>query len=380
MSGQKYSQYTMDLGAANADARNNPIEQLVGLKTTDGWFVAEKVEMADTQTGGCFSIGYKVEHEDGRRGFLKALDFQEAQNEPDPPRALQRMLATFNFERDLLELCGRNKMSRVVRALSNGSFDVPGAPLDQVYYLIFELAEGDARTQSSKSAMRDYGWSATMCHQIAVGLRQLHNFGITHQDLKPSNILVFESGQESKLADLGRAHCTTFDSPHDDNFLPGAATYAPPEQLYRFEGNDRLVARRSADLYLLGSMIMFAFTGTPMTPSIVAELRSEHRPFFLGHVDGWRGFFNDVLPYVVDAWSTVIDKLEEQLQHDFPSHLHERINDLCTIVKYLTNPDPGLRGDPQNRIGGNARALDLERTVSKLAQIAATLRFMKRIA
>ena len=41
-------------------------------------------------------------------------------------------------------------------------------------------------------------------HHIAVGLQQLHGEGIAHQDLKPSNVLFFETFG-AKLADLGCA-------------------------------------------------------------------------------------------------------------------------------------------------------------------------------
>jgi len=376
-SGANENQLELPLERDVAAGTENPIEQLRGKTTDDGWTVLRKISKSDVQTGGCFSVGYIVRNNDGREGYLKALDFQSAQDAQDPPRALQKMLATFNFERDLLELCRENRMSRVVRALTNGAFVVPGAPLDQVYYLIFELADGDARTQTSRSSMRDYGWAAKMCHQIAVGLRQLHKLGITHQDLKPSNVLVFEDGQESKLADLGRAHCHGVDSPHDDYRLPGAVTYAPPEQLYGYEDNDRLKARRSADLYLLGSMIMFGFSGVPMTPALVSELRAEHRPFMQGHPNGWRGMFHDVLPYLMDAWANRIEMLEQQLSAVLPAHTSKFGKELTDIVRYLTNPDPDLRGHPQARIRGVGHELDLERVVSKMAHISAALKHLK---
>src|SRR5690606_6598666 len=106
----------------------------------------------------------------------------------------------------------------------------------------------------------------------------------------------------SKLADLGRAHCKTIEAPHDILAMPGARSYAPPEQLYGFSIGDRIRARAAADLYLVGSMAHFLFTGLMLTPQVVERLRAEHRPPVLAKDDGgWRGYFEDVLPYVRNA-------------------------------------------------------------------------------
>ena len=40
-------------------------------------------------------------------------------------------------------------------------------------------------------------------HHVSLGLSQLHRAEIAHQDLNPSNVLVFESGKSSKICDLG---------------------------------------------------------------------------------------------------------------------------------------------------------------------------------
>ena len=355
-----------------------PIEKLVGMTTSDGWKITEKTSRSSIQTGGCFSVGYLVEHEDGRRGYLKALDFQQALNSADSARELQKMLTVYNFERDLLEFCNQNGMSRIVRAITSGSFDVPGAPLDKIYHLIFELADGDARTQASVVKRRDYAWASKMCHQVAVGMWQLHRAGITHQDLKPSNVLVFFNGSQSKLADLGRAHSDRLTAPHDELLMPGARTYAPPEQLYSYEPDNRLKARRAADLYLLGSMIMFGFSGSPMTPLIMAELRVEHRPFSVAQGDGWHGFFYDVLPYVREAWAICIENFEQRLVADLPRSAHKQVGNIAEIVRYLTDPDPDQRGHPQSKLRSPEKALDLERIVSRLSHTAAALSYIKR--
>src|SRR5688500_2118674 len=91
-----------------------PATRLLGAKLAGGWTVTKKLERPPNATGGQFSAGYEVENEDGRRGFLKALDFSAAFDNPDPARELQAMTTAFNFERDLLERCKAKRLDKVV--------------------------------------------------------------------------------------------------------------------------------------------------------------------------------------------------------------------------------------------------------------------------
>lgn len=177
----------------------SPAEQLLGLELSAGWAVIERAPISPGRTGGHFSQGYIVESRSGQRAFLKALDFSKAMTEADPARALQPLIDAFNFERDVLNRC--KGLDRVVRALADGSVQVADYP---VQYLIFELANGDVRSQADLSKRFDLAWSLRALHHVATGLNQLHTNGIAHQDLKPSNVLVFEN-KVAKLADLGRA-------------------------------------------------------------------------------------------------------------------------------------------------------------------------------
>jgi hypothetical protein len=65
-----------------------PAEQLEGRTLDGGWNVLQPVTVSVGQTRGCFSHGHIVEANDGRRAFLKTLDFERAKRAPDPgPRA-----------------------------------------------------------------------------------------------------------------------------------------------------------------------------------------------------------------------------------------------------------------------------------------------------
>src|SRR2546423_1538510 len=126
----------------SAPAVLNPAEKLDGRVLPNGWTVVGKITKKPGATGGHFSIGYKVVHNDGRVAFLKALDYSSAFASADPLRELQTLTETFNFERDILEKCRAKHLDHVVRALEEGGVTIEGLP---VQYLIFEMADGDIR-------------------------------------------------------------------------------------------------------------------------------------------------------------------------------------------------------------------------------------------
>ena len=125
-----------------------PAELLQGLTLDSGWYVEQLLTRDATQTGGTFSTAYRLSKPDGSSAFLKAMDYEAALSAPDPAAQLKLLIDAYVFEREIVELCGERKLSRVVRAIGSGkvlSNAVPGSPSKVVQYLIFELATGDLR-------------------------------------------------------------------------------------------------------------------------------------------------------------------------------------------------------------------------------------------
>jgi hypothetical protein len=71
------------------------VTRLLGLTLDGGWTVVKTVPKRPGNTGGHFSEGYIVEHADGRKGFLKAIDLWRAQKAPDFLRELHELLADY---------------------------------------------------------------------------------------------------------------------------------------------------------------------------------------------------------------------------------------------------------------------------------------------
>lgn len=340
----------------------NAAEHLVGLELGDGWTVTEPVGRHPEDTGGNFSVNYQVEDREGRRAFLKALNLAWAARQADPAAALQSMTSAFNFERDLLARCRDRRMDHVVTALTDGTVTVPGdAMFPTVNYLIFEEADGgDIRGYLRTSGVFDLAFSYRTLHHVAVALHQLHSVGIAHQDLKPSNVLVFGGAGVSKVADLGRASAKDRAGPFDDLPIPGDQAYAPPELLYREVPADWNARRQASDLYQLGSLLLFLFTDLGSTAALLSHLHPDHTHH------NWAGSFEGVLPFLDQAFERVIEDLEEQVPHDLK--LRDRT---LNAFRQLAVPDPRLRGHPSSRRGlGSNYAV--ERYVSLFDLLART--------
>jgi serine/threonine protein kinase len=255
----------------------SPAEQLVGVTLDNGWKVVTPAMRKPNATGGHFSHGYIAENADGRRGFLKAMDYTKAFQGPNTADVLAAMTNAYLFERNLCEKCAH--LSRIARAIDSGSVHVqPDKLFTKVEYLIFELATGDVRAHLDMQDRLDLIFVMRTLHHIATGLEQLHRADIAHQDLKPSNVLVFSPKVGSKICDLGRAWDRNAPAVHDAFDVAGDQTYAPPELLYGDVPSDQRARRFGCDMYHLGSLIVFLFTRTHINALIIENLSADYRP------------------------------------------------------------------------------------------------------
>lgn len=337
-------------------AENSAAYQLVGRKLLGEWLVLARVEISDDHTGSAFSVGYVARHASGRMGFVKAFDYQVALEDDDPARELERLTTLYNGERDLLDLVRRRKLRRVVLALAAGTERIPGYTPGAVSFLIFELADGDARDALDDHDPADHAPMLRLAHDAAVAMQQLHSIGVSHQDVKPSNLLVWKeesAPQRAKLGDLGCAHLPGRPSPFDDERVPGDSSYAPPEQLYR--GQPLWRNRAAADLHMLGNLISFLMVGVSYNALLFRELDPSL------HWLRWGGTFESVLPGLVDAHGLALRQLSAVLRADVRDEVVRLVDQLCY-------PDPSRRGDPvARRFGDNPYSL--QRFVSRLATL-----------
>lgn len=324
------------------------VHDLIGKTLNTGWTVTEKVKSKPGSSGGSFSVCYLAE-KDGTIGFLKALNVLSFLNDDDIDftKAMADTLNTFNFEKEILEKCGNKNLSKVSKLLDAGSQNIQGYIINNVNYLIFEKADDDVRNHLNFSNSIDLAWKLRSLHNIAVGIKQLHGIDISHQDLKPSNVFVFNN-EISKIGDLGRALSDTILGPHSNRNFAGDSRYAPPEVFHRYvlpDWNDKVFA---IDCYLLGSMAAFYLTGQSMTALLIKQINPSINIISLS--------FRQALPYWVDAFDNVLANLVDDLGD------YEEKEQFVSIVRMLCYPDPKSRGHYKN-INGNGNSFNMERFV-----------------
>lgn len=348
---------------------SGPADNLVGMPIADGWVITKKLpkpgsEGAEDLTGSFFSIGY-IASKDKTEAFLKVVDVEHALRMHDTGMPLIERLKlvtdSHSFECSVLDICQKAKLDRIVRILLKGELSpLPGSFIP-IPYILFELADGDVRKIVSRTNKIDDAWRLHVLHDTAVGLQQLHSQQIAHQDLKPSNVLVFEQDKKrAKIGDLGRASRRGTEASHDGTSIPGAILYAPPEQIYgqipeRWE--DR---RESCDLYHLGTLMAYMFAGTTPTDYYIQALGAEIRPHY------WQGTgksdYKTALPLLQSAFTSFI----AQIQQDFPAWAAV---ELSTVLLHACHPDYEKRGDPsaRARVG---QPIGIETFVSRFDRLA----------
>lgn len=247
---------------------------LHGKTTPGGWVVGESVTFAADHTGGYFSNCYYVEKE-GKIAFLKALDIEKFDISQ-----LMGVMAGFEYESELLKICKDKRLSRIVQVIESDRIERdPSAStvLRYVPFLVFELAEGDIRNTVDASSTVTDQWRFYVLHQTTLALLQLHGQAIAHQDLKPSNVLLFGT-DKLKLGDLGRSSLRGKQAPHDGLTRPGAMNYAPFEQRYSHVPADWVERRLSSDVFHLGCLTVFAFANICFPEYVMAKLPDPYKP------------------------------------------------------------------------------------------------------
>jgi serine/threonine protein kinase len=139
------------------------------------------------------------------------------------------------------------------------------------YMVIEYLSGGSLADRLARERQLSLGEAARITVALADGLTYLHQRGIVHCDLNPSNIL-FDAQGKPKLIDLGIAHVPdtfvhrSWQTEHD--FGLGTISYMAPEQLMGQRDDPR------TDLYALAAIcydlisgrhyLRFDMSGTPL--------------------------------------------------------------------------------------------------------------------
>jgi eukaryotic-like serine/threonine-protein kinase len=323
---------------------------LEGRTLQQGWKVLKKIVKDTGDTGGFFSVCYEVEKLD-RKYFMKAFNINGfAEMDKTFMENMQIMSNAFQYEKNLSTYCQDNRVTKVSFVISSGEETMTGYTYPLVPYLIFNLADGDVRHKLNFSKSLDFSWKLKSLHDIATGIKQLHGIEVSHQDIKPSNILLFKS--ESKIGDLGRSMCPALGGPYDQYSYSGDKNYAPPEVWYQYKQDEWHERNYAIDCFLLGSMITYYISGISMSAHIMKILR------VLMPIGISMSFTNDE-PYLQNAFHTALIEIRNSIP------IESLKVDIIQLIEYLCHPNPVKRGHPQN-IMNKGSNYSLERFVSRL--------------
>jgi serine/threonine protein kinase len=165
--------------------------------------------------------------------------------------ALSHPEAAARFRQESLAL-GRLKHDHIVDAVDAGTAD--GVP-----YLVTEYILGkDLSQRVARSGPLPVGEACAVVHQAALGLAYAHQNGFLHRDVKPSNLLIDQTGRV-KVIDFGLVRSAS----HDDGLttagqMLGTWDYVAPEQ-----ANDPASATPASDIYSLGCTLIYLLSGSP---------------------------------------------------------------------------------------------------------------------
>jgi|CXWL01.1.fsa_nt_gi serine/threonine-protein kinase len=121
------------------------------------------------------------------------------------------------------------------------------------YFVVMSKAEGSLQSAVEKSGPLTAAEAASILLQIVKGLLEVGE--LVHRDLKPDNVLFHEG--KWKVADFGIARFVEEATASNTVKDCLSAYYAAPEQ-WRFER-----ATHATDIYALGCIAFFLFTGKP---------------------------------------------------------------------------------------------------------------------
>ena len=332
-------------------------QELEGRTLASGWKVLKKIEkpaMQDTDVVHDFSVYYEVE-KNGVQCYMKAIDFSrymsiktEGQKSTD---LLEMMIKDFHYERDLSIHCQKKRVTKVAFVLESDEEEVDGYMYSIVPYLIFEKDEGDVRKMLAYNKKFDFAWKLKSLHDVAVGIQQLHNAGVSHQSLKPSNILLFKGN--TKIGELGKALCPELDDTCYDWEFKGDYNYAPPELLYGYIMQDWKMKAYLADCYVLGELIVYYLTGGTMNGILFKYMPKEFHPA------SYTIPFEAVKDYLMDAFEQALQDISASLE---ANTLKDRI---LNMISHLCCPDPIQRGHPKTIMSADSN-YNLERFVTEL--------------
>ena len=217
---------------------------------------------------GSFSRVYRAIHADNGRILAVKVLRSRYSSDPDKCQSFQR----------------EGEMGRLLRHPNIVAIEDVGREYNSSY-ITMEFVEGQTlrelvRVRGAIDLPRALG----IIHQLVEGLEYAHRLGVTHRDIKASNVLISFSGQ-AKLVDFGLAGGdTTASKALRRTGQPRTVDYAALESIGKVKDDSV-----RSDIYFLGTVAYLALCGvSALTESRDRAVRTDPRRFTGVEPLAWR--------------------------------------------------------------------------------------------
>ena len=173
-----------------------------------------------------------------------------------PEHIAEREDSRARFEREARAVASLNHPNICVLH-DTGSQDGAG-------YMVMELIEGETLAAHIKKGALPLEQALKLATQIADALDRAHRAGVTHRDVKPTNIMLTRDGV--KVLDFGLAKSSSKPAPNEETLTAGLTAegtvlgtpqYMAPEQFAGKEADAR------SDIWAFGAVLYQMVTGSP---------------------------------------------------------------------------------------------------------------------
>jgi urea transport system substrate-binding protein len=176
--------------------------------------------------------------------------------------------------------------------------------LGRAQILVMEFIEGvNLAELVSQRGLLPVAESCALAHQAALGLQYMHEQGLVHRDIKPTNLIVTPAGVV-KILDMGLATLKTGASHSDltaDRQFLGTVDFAAPEQ---WESSRDVDIR--ADIYSLGCTLYYLLAGQAPFPSSKYSTTMQQ---MWAHSQAPRPPISELRPDVPEPVAAIVDRM-----------------------------------------------------------------------